>query len=472
MSSGTSYFDQVSSQLEVTVGKQMSGVVSGVSANAEAGVSPSINALDTGLKAATALGSLADNVSEAAILPVLGALGMKGQACLPISKQLDPVIGVDIHLVNIPPATSVPMPHPYVGTLLCPQDFMTAAVASFIPPPPTAEDTGSADSAKLAEIGHTALTMAVGMLGATVKIGGFIPRAVASTPTRSIPHIPMGAGFAANSLPIPKNNGHAFMGSLTVLADGLPLSGGGTHLHLDCNDLGMASVHKVPGLFLPTGVINPIPPAKQILTSPIPVPLNPMAALSRKCMGAFGRAYKRKTAKVAKKLHDAVNDKIKSKSLQNMLHKTICTVTGHPVDVASGTFFTDEEDFWLDGPIPLSWERTWYSRSDYRGPLGNGWHHAYDMGIVVENGILTFRMSDGIPVAFSLPTEKNPSFIRSERKEARKEKDGYCIWDMDEDLYYRFTRKEYDSIHLLESVSDANGFAIRFSYSAEATCAI
>lgn len=467
MSSGTSYFDQVSSQLEVTVGKQMSGVVSGVSANAEAGVSPSINALDTGLKAATALGSLADNVSEAAILPVLGALGMKGQACLSISKQLDPVIGVDIHLVNIPPATSVPMPHPYVGTLLCPQDFMTAAVASFIPPPPTAEDTGSADSAKLAEIGHTALTMAVGMLGATVKIGGFIPRAVASTPTRSIPHIPMGAGFAANSLPIPKNNGHAFMGSLTVLADGLPLSGGGTHLHLDCNDLGMASVHKVPGLFLPTGVINPIPPAKQILTSPIPVPLNPMAALSRKCMGAFGRAYKRKTAKVAKKLHDAVNDKIKSKSLQNMLHKTICTVTGHPVDVASGTFFTDEEDFWLDGPIPLSWERTWYSRSDYRGPLGNGWHHAYDMGIVVENGILTFRMSDGIPVAFSLPTEKNPSFIRSERKEARKEKDGYCIWDMDEDLYYRFTRKEYDSIHLLESVSDANGFAIRFSYSAE-----
>lgn len=467
MSSGTGYFDQVSAQLEATVGKQMSSVVSGVSANAEAGVSPSVNALDTGLKAATALGSLADNVGEAAILPVLGALGLKGQACLPISKQLDPVIGVDIHLVNIPPATGVPMPHPYVGTLLCPQDFMTAAVASFIPPPPTAEDTGNADSAKLAEIGHTALTMAVGMLGATVKIGGFIPRAVASTPTRSIPHVPMGAGFAANSLPIPKNNGHAFMGSLTVLADGLPLSGGGTHLHLDCNDLGMASVHKVPGLFLPTGVINPIPPAKQILTSPIPVPLNPMAAISRKCMGAFGRAYKKKTAKMAEKLHNAVNDKIKSKSLQNMLHKTICTVTGHPVDVASGTFFTDEEDFWLDGPIPLSWERTWYSRSDYRGPLGNGWHHAYDMGIVVENGILTFRMSDGIPVAFPLPTEKNPSFIRSERKEARKEKEGYCIWDMDEGLYYRFTRKEYDSIHLLESVSDANGFAIRFSYSIE-----
>ena len=73
-------------------------------------------------------------------------------------------------------------------------------------------------------------------------------------------------------------------------------------------------------------------------------------------------------------------------------------------------------------------------------------------------------MSDGIPVAFPLPTEKKPSFIRAERKEARKEKDGYCIWDMDEDLYYRFTQKEYDSVHLLESVSDANGFAIRIGY--------
>ncbi|MCS3347768.1 DUF6531 domain-containing protein [Parabacteroides distasonis] len=85
-----------------------------------------------------------------------------------------------------------------------------------------------------------------------------------------------------------------------------------------------------------------------------------------------------------------------------MLHKAICTVTGHPVDVPSGTFFTDEEDFWLDGPVPLSWERTWYSRSDYRGPLGNGWHHAYDMGVVAdtEEGTLTLRMSDGIPVAF------------------------------------------------------------------------
>ena len=466
----TGYFDSVSANLKTGVGAQVKGISEGVKANSEAGVSPSVNALDTGVKAAAAIGGLADGLSEAAMLPVLGAMGMKGMACLPISKQLDPVIGVDIHLVTIPPSPVVPMPHPYVGVLLRPQDFIAAAVSSFIPPPPTAEQTGDADSAKLAEVGHTVLTMAVGMLGATVKIGGFIPRAVASTPTRSIPHIPMGAGWAAPSAAIPKNNGHAFMGSLTVLADGMPFSGGGAHLHLDCNDVGIPSVHKVPGMFLPTGVINPIPPARQILTSPVPVPLNPMAALARKCTGAFGRFYKKKTRKLADRLHSKVNRTIKSESLKNMLHKAICTVTGHPVDVASGTFFTDEEDFWLDGPVPLSWERTWYSRSDYRGPLGNGWHHAYDMGVVAdtEEGTLTLRMSDGIPVAFPLPTAEEPSFILSERKEARLEQDGgYCVWDMAEDLYYRFTRKEYDSVRLLESVTDCNGLGIRFDYTKE-----
>ena len=466
----TGYFDSVSANLKTGVGAQVKGISEGVKANSEAGVSPSVNALDTGVKAAAAIGGLADGLSEAAMLPVLGAMGMKGMACLPISKQLDPVIGVDIHLVTIPPSPVVPMPHPYVGVLLRPQDFIAAAVSSFIPPPPTAEQTGDADSAKLSEVGHTVLTMAVGMLGATVKIGGFIPRAVASTPTRSIPHIPMGAGWAAPSAAIPKNNGHAFMGSLTVLADGMPFSGGGAHLHLDCNDVGIPSVHKVPGMFLPTGVINPIPPARQILTSPVPVPLNPMAALARKCTGAFGRFYKKKTRKLADRLHSKVNRTIKSESLKNMLHKAICTVTGHPVDVASGTFFTDEEDFWLDGPVPLSWERTWYSRSDYRGPLGNGWHHAYDMGVVAdtEEGTLTLRMSDGIPVAFPLPTAEEPSFILSERKEARLERDGgYCVWDMAEDLYYRFTHKEYDSVRLLESVTDCNGLGIRFDYTKE-----
>lgn len=105
------YYDEVSTQLKAGVGAQVAGIAGNGSANAEAGVSPSVSALDTGMKAAMAMGGLVDGAMEAALLPVLGALGMKGMACLPISKQLDPVIGIDVHLVTIPPSPVVPMPN-------------------------------------------------------------------------------------------------------------------------------------------------------------------------------------------------------------------------------------------------------------------------------------------------------------------------------------------------------------------------
>ena len=57
----------------------------------------------------------------------------------------------------------------------------------------------------------------------------------------------MGAGWAAPSAAIPKNNGHAFMGSLTVLADGMPFSGGGAHpvsyTHLDVYKRQVWNIH-------------------------------------------------------------------------------------------------------------------------------------------------------------------------------------------------------------------------------------
>ena len=137
------------------------------------------------------------------------------------------------------------------------------------------------------------------------------------------------------------NRGHAYMGSLNVLADGDPLSGGGTHLHMDCWDIGLVTPHTVKkeadyfALFLPTGMIVPIPWFKPILTNPIPIPINPMEAAKRFIMGRFAGYYKKKMKRIADKLHGMVNDKIKSNALKDALHKTICTVTGHPVDVAT-----------------------------------------------------------------------------------------------------------------------------------------
>ncbi|MCD0476268.1 DUF6531 domain-containing protein [Flavobacterium sp. EDS] len=490
-----SYHEKVSQQLAITTAKKTQGISANVTTaqktynNKSLSTSTKVtalalNAVGTGIQAFGAVTSMVDGVLGAALMPMLEGIGMKGMASLPISKQLDPVLGIDIHMVTIPPSPApISMPHPYIGMLFRPKDFLAAAIASIIPPPPapppmsetpTDGEQAEANKVQALTVAHTAATMIVGMIGATVKIGGFIPRAVASTPTKNIPHFPMGAGFhPVYSRLCSKNNGHALFGSLLALADGDPIGGGGAHLHNSCQDIGIFSPHTFRPtknkddsikiglkLFLPTSVIIPIPTSGLIITNPVPAPFNPITMLKKMLRATLGKF-------VGGKMHKLVNKKIGSGKLQNMLHKGICTVTGHPVDVATGNFFTDEEDFFLPGPIPLSWERTYYSKSDYQGPLGNGWHHAYDMAMHVDDdtNTVTVRLTDGRPIAFEKPSLKKPTFNKAEQLELFvDDTNRLYLWDIKENLYYYFTPNSYNDLHLLQTVANANGFALFFGY--------
>lgn len=492
----TSYYDSVSQQVNLSTLRQLEGIArlaeereaisNNDNLNSEVKVSLQIlNVVDASLQTFSALTGAAQQLTEAALLPALAALGMQGTACLPITKQMDPVLGIDAHLVMVPPSPApIPMPHPYIGMLFRAKDFVAAAAASFLPPPPappapTEGPPSDGDQAemilnKALSVSHTVAKMVIGMIGATVKIGGFIPRVVAGTPTKSIPHFPMGASFCpASTAAIEKDKGHALLGSLLALADNDPIAGGTLHLHNDCWDTGITSPHTFrPSkntdddskmklqLFLPTGIVTPIPSGGTILTNPVPAPFNPMQMLLKPIKGAFGRLF----SKIG---HGLINKHVGNPIRAKQLSDRLCTVTGHPVDVASGMFFTDEEDFNLNGPIPLTFERKWFSTSDYQGPLGNGWHHNYDMGILVdpvENNI-SLRMQDGRPIAFRMPRIETPTFRKNERLEMRVNEQGeYYVWNIDEDVYYYFTDKKYEEVQLLRSIVNANSFSIQFNY--------
>ena len=73
----------------------------------------------------------------------------------------------------------------------------------------------------------------------------------------------------------------------------------------------------------------------------------------------------------------------------------------------------------------------------------NGWHHAYDMGLVVDEQNITLRLSDGRPIALSHPDEAEATLDVKERVELRIDCDGrYTLYQIDEDLYYHFYRGE------------------------------
>ena len=406
-------------------------------------------------------------LAEKAVVAVFSKLKfMQGIACLPASSQLDPVIGIDVHFVMIPPSPSpVPMPHPYIATVFDPKDWIACAVMSvkaMVPPPPP----GNAGAQLASTVGNMAFGMIMGKLGlgASVKLGSATPRTISGVKNKTIPHFPMGASFAP--VPVLKNSGHAQFGSLFLLADGEPFTGM-MHLNNDCWDVGIMQLMRKKAspeaqhLFMPTGFVMAIP-SHNVIVNPVPTPINPIAALTK--LLNFG---------IAKLLHKLIR-KLPGGRLSNALHKAVCHVTGHPVDVVSGMLFTDEEDFALPGVIPLSWERTWYSDSIYQGPLGHGWYHNYDMafGIDEKTNQAAFRMNDGRMVGFDIPLPGKFTYDRAEKLFLHHHEDGYFFIEDREGLLYRFTEASYQdnqhrsSYSALKSISNRNGFSIRFEYDA------
>ncbi len=445
-----------------------------------------------------AVTGLPGRISESLMLPIMTKLAaFKGQAFLPAGKQMDPVLGIDVHMVMFPPVPApVPLPHPYIGMLFRPKDFVSIAVNTFkqeiIAGVSDAASNAGGDTAKKYALNDAqkdmafSIVMAAVGLSASIKFGSFIPRAVTGTPSKNIPHFPMGPVFhPAFMAAVKKNHGKAFLGSLFVAADGDPMVGM-FHLHYDCWDIGIidlfksrrAGHKKAPDpsgpqleLVVPSGTVMAIPWGRPVLVNSIPTPINPLGIVNRLFKAGLG-----KLAKMARKGTQKALNKLTGKVPCNILtrvSKMAGTGQSHPVDVSGGFFYTDNEDFNIPGPIPLVWERTWYNNSTYQGALGHGWHHSYDMalGVDADSQQAIMRLSDGRAATFAIPVNVNePSYNRKEKLQLHLHQDGFYFVTDEDHLIYRFSDTPFTKTgtqqeqHLITSVANTNGFAIRFAY--------
>ena len=357
------------------------------------------------------------------------------------AKAFDPVVGVNIHIIQPPgPVPPLPVPHPFIGILIDPFDFAP-------------------------------------IIGSTVDVNG-LPRATAGTGGRCIPpHIPIGGVFVKP----PANECDVFMGSSTVLADDEPLSFLGMPA-LSCHCVGMPPIprlkkkRRVKSLVLPTTFVIAIPMGAPVLVGGPPT-ISMMALGMRAGMALLGKAFKklRKLQKASRRMK-ALSDKIQNAakkamnklgippSVQNKVSRTICSVTGHPVDVATGKVFTDSVDLELPGPIPLRWERVWYSCSTYEGPLGFGWHHNYDMALRVDGNAVAVRLADGRGCAFPAVAEGAHAYDPLERLTLRREGVGYALVAYD-GLVHHFAPSARDpQLFLLRTIADRVGHAVQLVY--------
>jgi RHS repeat-associated protein len=378
---------------------------------------------------------------------------------IPVVKHLDPVLGIDIHIVMLPTGVPTPMPHPHIALILDPFDYLP-------------------------------------FLGTSIFVGP-LRRATAGSMGIPVPHFPMGGPFVKP----PRNETEIFMGSTTVRAEGQPMTYSALPV-LSCQDFGfVAPIRSRPkctfGMVLPISVVLGAPLGKPVFVGGPPT-VNVLSLLFRAVGPAlkFVRFLQRRSEKLAN-LSASLRDRAAAlcerigvpNCIRNKIPTVICAITGHPVDVASGKLFTDSVDFQLPGPIPLVWKRTWYSTSIYEGPLGHGWHHVYDMELITDGRVVAIRMADGRPVTFPALEVGEESFHRDEKLSLVCDSAGYAL-DTSDGMRYRFalldadqgrykvstlTEKssgaqiqfEYDEHHLLRHIIDSGGRDIHLEYSPE-----
>lgn len=376
-----------------------------------------------------------------------------------VSTMLDPVIGLDFHLVGIPASPS-PVPIP----TLIPMAFVGIVF----------DPVGMAVCA--------AVSMAAGGGPGLVLINGMpvTNTGTHATNVLTMPHLPA-PGVMFMKPPCPSNDAQLLFGSLGVTMGG--------SLAVRLGDIALSCSDPVR---LPTSIVLAVPKGAPVLVLRPPVPdLKGMAiaagiragirALARgvraggKAFRALRNAQKRSAGwgRASQGVRRAI-DHIAPQRYRDRLKSAVCFVTGHPVDVATGRVFTECVDFALPGPLPLEFGRVYSSSLSWRnGPLGHGWSHTLDQAVWCERGKIVYRADDGREIEFLLgdlkdriirpgetiydPTNRLTLKMRGERRWEIEGPDG---------LVHHFEYVEGDDLGMarLQRIATKDGHAVECHY--------
>lgn len=381
---------------------------------------------------------------------------------MPAAKYFDLGIGIDFHDSVFPPSPLLPVPH--IGMIYDIMSAIIAAIASVVPkpPPPPPAEEGKEPPEQPFSLMATA-QMLVHALSPSVKVHNqWI--ANAGTPILHLPAI-----IAHLPFPIvkPKAASEMWMGSSTVLADGGPFS---TQFHpaLSCNLVGLPSPPRLNkkstamALMAPTSVLLIMTSAGKPVLVGGPPTIDLFQLMFKLGLKGLSKAVGAALQKVI--------DKIKSRfpKLAEILQHIKCKGFGEPVDAVTGRVFSSNIDFELPGPIPLVWERTYYSDAEVPGPLGYNWHHSYNLSLYdLHNGYFSIRLADGRETVMPAIPVGSSYFNRIERLWWRRDNSGYYLADMQQ-LSYRFNaRPSADGSCMLSEIRNAAGFRIQFRYNGQ-----
>ncbi|WP_349662310.1 DUF6531 domain-containing protein [Lysinibacillus zambalensis] len=147
------------------------------------------------------------------------------------------------------------------------------------------------------------------------------------------------------------------------------------------------------------------------------------------------------------------------------LSEKFCKRGFEPVDLITGRMIYEGVDFELPGPIPLSWERAWYSDSSRIGLSGYGMHFTYDLALEIfeEEDLIGIVVTDGRAVGFPILPINLPYFNKRERMTLTNTGEEYHLFEHDTRLIYVFEQTT-ETKYRLKEVRNEQGHHIQFAY--------
>ncbi|WP_143305675.1 RHS repeat-associated core domain-containing protein [Chitinophaga vietnamensis] len=354
------------------------------------------------------------------------------------NKHFTPVIGLDIHIVILF-GFPIPLPHPYIGLVVDPMDY-------------------------------------VPFIGASTKVN-HVPCGKSDTNGRIIIlfHIPMGGPFLL--APMIGHDSVNFFGSKKVKVEGNLMSPAG-HMLMTCNDIGIPlslqpgkKFIPIPSLYLPTSYSIPVSFGKPVMVGGPFVPDWAGVLMNLIMSYGFG-ALMKGLGKAGKKAMTKFNKALKNKLGSNKLSKFLCKKGFEPVDLVQGIMIYDGVDFELPGPIPLKWERSWNSDSRFQGLLGHGTHLSYDMRVYEspEDEATVVLLGDGRSAVFDpLLFNGESDYNRHEHlRLTRTAADEFELHDYSNQQDYTFRKLQGSREFRLVAIRDQAGFLVSLHYGSHA----
>lgn len=390
------------------------------------------------------------SASKAALDEIQTGLGgiLPSMPGMPVAKFGDLSIGIDMHPTVTPPSPIMPVPH--VGKVYDLMADLMAGMAAAMPP--------AADG-----VAGVACNILKSMAPSVKVHNQWIAQAgigIVHLPAFVLHPAPLVSGMSESEM---------WMGSSTVLADGAPCSSL-THPALSCNIVGIPTIprkgkpRKVSkALLAPTSMLSTITSVGNPVLVGGPPTIDVFALAMKFGLKGLGKMWK----KIGDRFQNLI-DRLRKKGmnrLADILQPIKCKTFGEPVDAATGRVYHTNVDFELPGPIPVVWERTYYSDAAVDGPLGYNWHHSYNLGIrQLEEGAFAFRHADGRESFLPALKLGESHFDRREQLAWTLDGRGYMLTDI-RGLQYRFDGPENRSgYRMVSGISTKDGFRLRFEY--------